>query len=83
MPLSGSRAARPKASEPNEGGLRFRKQGFTRGKDQLLRNRDIPISSDHVGTQVKRENQASAGFLATLRPHEDKETPNTERKVSK
>jgi hypothetical protein len=30
---------------------------------------------------VKRENQASAGFLATQHPHEEKQTPNTERKV--
>src|SRR5271156_4969377 len=39
------------------------------------RNRDMPISSEHLGTQAKRENQISAGFLATQHPHEDKQTP--------
>jgi len=54
--------------------LRFRKQGFTREKIGSPRNRDIRISSDQMGVQVKRKNHASAGFLATRHTHEEKAT---------
>ena len=47
-------------------GYTSRKHGFTpwkRSAPQAIE--DIPISSEHVGVQVKRKNLAFAGFLAT------------------
>src|SRR5260370_35920538 len=65
---------------PTQSGTSYRKSKGTHWAPHGIERH--PTSSDHVGAQAKRKNQASAGFLATQASlKKTSKTPNIQRKV--